>query len=109
MLIIIIAVMELEIMEDRRTIWHRIAGEPRADRIRRSQRRAIARFVIQHSKALPVTVKLDRLDRRRPFKIYVLVTGDVFSIGLTYSWYFIVLKLDDVSSEIRNLLSSNGI
>ena len=101
--------MELEICEDRRTVWRRINGETPVCRITRSQRHAIARFVVHHSKCLPVKVKLDIMDRRRPFKVYVLLTRDVFSVGLTYRRFFIVLPLEDVSTEIRNLLSSNGI
>ena len=97
--------VELTICENRHTIWRGSDGHAFARKIGRHRRHGISRFVIRNSKHLPVTVALDKLERLRPFHVYPILNGDdVLKVGLTYRRYFIILKLEDATAEIRSLI-----
>ena len=96
---------ELTIAPDRTTLWHGSDGRAFAMRIGRRRRHGIARFVMAASKTLPVTVKLDQLERRRHQKVFACRTNGIVKVGLTYRHYFILMQLEDVTESIRRMVT----
>ena len=100
--------VRLSIHRNQTAHWHGVKGRRLALHIGQRKRHAIVTFVIENTKEQPVTVVVERFERRQPMQVYACIcAGGLIKVGLTYENFFVVIAKEHVKDDIRQLLDEN--
>ena len=100
---------DLEVLENRTTIWGGNNGLAFALNIGRQRRHDLARFVVQHAHKLPVRVTIVKKHRRRTSNIIPVNVGDSRKLIFAYKRFLIVMNFADVLHIIQSRVGDRSL